>query len=238
MKKNNTTRFDMVLRDIRSSVASILFGNNCNLHTSNFVSGKKHLYEGYNYSYEQILNSYCGIDPYVTLYEEAEEKNNIHTDVLINGNDKLCLGSKLNNVKKLLGKPQFHIKNDQAFNVEILFYKIIKGKHKIKYTLHFVDNTLFFINYTFSYLTDKEKQLTLKIFQDKYLNTNLFDTCNKKIMDRQGNIIMVEDKTDFIINYIATENIIYKDAIVSKEINKLLLEKKDKLEAIRFLEIF
>ena len=71
---------------------------------------------------------------------------------------------------------------------------------------HFYKNKLFFYAYTFSYLGKEEKEEVIQTIKDKYLKGETVGLCNKYIVDKNSNIMIVNDTVEFSIYYLCNNH--------------------------------
>jgi len=87
---------------------------------------------------------------------------------------------------------------------------------------------LFLYTYTFSYLTLKEKNEIIKIIKEKYLERECKDIINYNIVDKNKNIIMLNDGVDFSIKYSRKNNIDLETILKNNEFQNSKEENKRK----------
>jgi hypothetical protein len=181
----------------------------------------------YTNYYERILSKYSDLNTYLTLFEKCDARKHIITREKIHYSSGLEFGSTIKKVKKN-NFPHYVIEHLDEFTV--LLYRIMIGGHKAKLEMHFYKNTLFFFNYSFSYLTDVDKENIIEVLAKKYLgNTLNFDTRNQNITDDFNNHILVENGIDFVIHYITLEGESHNSIRKIKEREKKNQSKKMEL---------
>ena len=87
---------------------------------------------------------------------------------------------------------------------------------------------MFLYTYTFSYLTLKEKNEIIKIIKEKYLERECKDIINYNIVDKNKNIIMLNDGVDFSIKYSRKNNIDLETILKNNEFQNSKEENKRK----------
>lgn len=184
--------------------------------------------------YNLFLEEAKRIQIYLGLLSDVKRTNALKTSDEI----QLIDGKKNNelNKKQIIrkhGKPNYKFVCEDLSEIEILFYKRRFASHKAKLEFHFFNNTLFLYTYTFSYLTPKEKNNIIKIINEKYLTSQYKDLFNYHIVDKNKNIIMLNDKTSFSIKYLCKNNNAFEKIIKHDKSQKF----KDENKLIRNLEI-
>ncbi len=158
--------------------------------------------------YEGLLDKYKDVSSYSNLLNCFGKKQGILTNEDISISKKCAFGTiNTEYIIKKFGKPNYKIRqNDHLLNIDIFLYRIFIGNHKTKFELHFFKDNLFFYNYIFSYLSEEEKSEVIKILEKKYLNGNKFNYLEEYIVDDNQSVIIIDDKIDFVINYICYKN--------------------------------
>jgi len=192
-------------------------------------------YDNKGHHYEQLLGKYNNIENYLQVYKDALEKKKICTSNEIFLKNNLEFDCTINKAERLYDKPHYVIKNTTDHNINILFYRLLIGGQKVKCEMHFYEKRLFFFNYTFSYVTDPDKELIIKVIHNKYLSDS-FDYQNENIIDKNGNIITINESHGLVINYIASTHKFFKEVTSLMEINKFTQIKKDSQKAKRLYE--
>jgi hypothetical protein len=96
--------------------------------------------------------------------------------------------------------------------------------------MFFWKEQLYSLNYTFPYLSDKDKDDIISVIRNKYLNSSI-DFASQKIVDREGNLIMINDVNSFEIYYSVSTNIIFREATTLLEANMTNRINKEKRKA-------
>ena len=91
------------------------------------------------------------------------------------------------------------------------------------------------LNYTFSFLTDPDKELIIMVLHNKYLRDS-FDYQNETEIDKNGNLITINESHGFVINYIASTHKFFKEATSLMEINRFPQIKKERQKAKRLYD--
>jgi hypothetical protein len=163
-------------------------------------------------------------------YRKAREKNNLYTNNEILYNTKISFGCTISDTREIFGAPLFSNQNDTFNPVTVLFYKILIGGHKVRCEMFFWKEQLYSLNYTFPYLSDKDKDDIISVIRNKYLNSSI-DFASQKIVDREGNLIMINDVNSFEIYYSVSTNIIFREATTLLEANMTNRINKEKRKA-------
>jgi hypothetical protein len=139
---------------------------------------------------------------FVFLWKDSFEREAITTDNELVFSNYFGFGSHLDFIKRLIGKPVESFENKEL-NIIILMYTInIKG-HKVQFELHFFDQKLFCINYTYKQIKENEKQEIVKSILEKYNLSGSIDINGKIIVDNYGNGLVFENNGDFSVNYLS-----------------------------------
>jgi len=87
---------------------------------------------------------------------------------------------------------------------------------------------LFLYTYTFSYLNLEDKNEIIQILKEKYLEGKSKDIINNYIVDKNKNIILLEDSIDFSIYYSYKNNIALEMILEYIDLKKVKDEGKKK----------
>lgn len=183
-----------------------------------------------SFYYKQLVEKYNNYDFHMESYRKAKQKNNLYTNNEILYNTKISFGCTISDTREIFGAPLFSTQSDTFNPLTVLFYKILLGGHKVRCEMFFWEEKLYSLNYTFPYLSSKEKNDIVKIIQNKYLNCSI-DFVNQKIVDGDGNIIMINDIYTFEIYYSVSSNIIFREASTLFEANMTNCINKEKRKA-------
>lgn len=178
-------------------------------------SSKSHRY----YYYENMLIKYKSLIPYKSLYLKANRLNQISTNEEICYSLILKLGSSIQQVKKRLSytKYQFSHKS-QNVKREVLLYRFKMAGQKVKLEMHFYKGSLFYYQYTFSYINENEKSEMLGLIVNKYGIKDInFE--NNTIIDGDNNCVLVNDYRDLSIGYAALNHPFF-NAIFEEEVER------------------
>ncbi|MDB2442797.1 hypothetical protein N9W40_01755 [Flavobacteriales bacterium] len=128
--------------------------------------------------------------------------------------------TKLNDIIKLYGQPNYIIDETEILNIKILYYKKKIGPHKIKLEFHLYKKHLFFYSYDFSH--EKSNNNIVRLLRSKYIKHFDEDIRKIGIIDHHKNIILVNNTVNLSILYVSGNN------IVLHKITKSLKHKETK----------
>ena len=182
-----------------------------------------------NYYYENLLMEHNRGSLYFILMKDLKNTNGIETNTEIQFMDN----KKNNEINKeciirKYGIPSYKFIYEPLPEIEVLFYRQKLGSHKTKLELHFFKNKLFLYTYTFSHLSLKDKNEIIKIIKEKYLERECKDIINYNIVDKNKNIIMLNDGVDFSIKYSRKNNIDLETILKNNEFQNSKEENKRK----------
>ncbi|MBL7837670.1 MAG: hypothetical protein JNM67_09145 [Bacteroidetes bacterium] len=150
---------------------------------------------GFNERYRNFSN-------FIFLWKDSFEREAITTNNELVFSNYFGFGSHIDFIKRLIGKPASAFEN-KDLNIVILMYTInIKG-HKVQFELHFFDQKLFCINYTYKQIKQSDKHEIVKSLLEKYNLSGSIDIQGKIIIDSYGNGLVFEDNGDFSVNYLS-----------------------------------
>jgi hypothetical protein len=172
-------------------------------------------------SKQMALNS--NLNAFEHHWKNAEFKSSISSSKPLAFSKYFEFGSSMKLVVNLSGKPS-HILESNQFGVAILVYNIRVKSSDVKFELHFQNERLFYINYTYLQISDIEKEHVIQALSNKYqVQINSTEIYNQIILDNEGNGLVIDDTEQFSINYLAppglvnaiaiTENIFQQEAI-------------------------
>jgi hypothetical protein len=148
-----------------------------------------------------VQERYKSLDSFVFLWKNCMKKMSVHTSEDISFSKYFTFGSDMSYIRRFIGKPKYAFANPDL-NISILLYTVTIKGHNVNFELHFYDNKLFCINYTYNYLTRQERAEILRSLEEKY-HVNSSDFSNHIVVDNSGNGIFVEEKDKLTINYLA-----------------------------------
>ncbi len=142
-------------------------------------------------------------DSFVYLWNNSFNKNAVYTDHELSYSEYFGYGSSLGYIVKLTGKPDLVLDN-KDYGIDILIYMLrIKGS-EVRFELHFNEEKLFFINYTYFDISDIEKENVIAALTEKYqFNIPSSEIFDHIIIDREGNGLLIENNRDFSVNFLA-----------------------------------
>ncbi|MGZ2368989.1 hypothetical protein ACXR6G_04325 [Ancylomarina sp. YFZ004] len=200
----------------------------------------RYYYSKYYY-YSRLIEYYTDLSEYSRIIDLYKKKELSTTNKIIAFQEGYLFNQK--NKKHILKKfkyPQFKYRiRKNNLDIEIYFYKIIIGGHKVRLEIHLSDNKLFYYNYTFTRnLNNQQLRDIIRIIQEKYLDGLSIDICTQSIIDQNQTVLDIENTMELKIHYIYTNsNIIqslniYKETSANKKvksIEKKLTELRNKL---------
>lgn len=192
--------------------------------------GKRSSYRQSSFYYKQLVDKYNNYDFYMESYRKAKEKKDLYTNNEILYNTKIKFGCTISDTREIFGTPLFSNQDDTFNPITVLFYKTLIGGHKVRCEMFFWKEKLYSLNYTFPYLSNKDKKDIISVIQNKYLNDSI-DFTNQKIVDQNGNLIMINDVNSFEIYYSVPTNIIFREATTLFEANMTNRINKEKRKA-------
>ncbi|MCL9807177.1 hypothetical protein NAT51_16710 [Flavobacterium amniphilum] len=193
---------------------------------------KKHFFHHYNYIddyyYEKISNEFNDLNTYLIILNQTKKNVTLKTKAVICFSEKITFGEKKQNIVKVLKRPKCIIKCEK---VEILIYKLLIGRHRIKCQFHLFEGKLFFYNYTFPYVNNNQKNEILDVLHQKYIDSK-YEMGINNIVDDYSSLIFVKDEFELSINYISLESKFLK----SLELFSTVKEKHEENEKKKIQE--
>ncbi len=148
-----------------------------------------------------VREKFKSLDPFIFLWKNCMKKMAVRTDVDITFSRYFTFGSDMAYIRKFVGKPVYSMCNAEM-NINILLYAVVIKGHNVNFELHFHDRKLFCINYTYNYLTSRDRREILNSLEEKY-HVSSAQLHNHIIVDKAGNGILVEENETLTINYLA-----------------------------------
>ena len=185
-------------------------------------------YFGRNAYYRAILYQYVNFGSYINIFNTSGNLKPLQTSIDI---QPRVIGADTKKVLAKYGKPVFTLNENK---LTIFVYKMKFNGLKTRCEIHFYDNMAFLINYHYSQLNNTDKDFIIQSVADKYIDQDIHDIKNSKIIDSKGNIVYINDILEGInITYLGSkESVWYRgltteiDARKEKENSKIKLEKK------------
>jgi len=134
--------------------------------------------------------------------------------------------TKLNDIIKLYGQPNYIIDETEILNIKILYYKKKIGPHKIKLEFHLYKKHLFFYSYDFSH--EKSNNNIVKLLRSKYIKHFDEDIRKIGIIDQHKNIILVNNTVNLSILYVSGNNIVLHKITKSLKLKETKEKRKIK----------
>jgi hypothetical protein len=152
--------------------------------------------------YRSYLSKYQDGKFYLTLIEEIKSKAEIKTNIDVKLiKDKKLKEINLTDIVREFGEPLHKVICKDLLGIQILLFKQSLGGYKTKLEFHFLNDILFFYSYTFSNIKNEEKNDIIQIIKQKYLNERSYDIVNNYIVDKENNMILLNDNIRFSIYY-------------------------------------
>jgi hypothetical protein len=152
--------------------------------------------------YNRIFNQYNDIATYLSLYKKCTSDSWLKTEVEIGFSRSLKFDCTIDDVKKKLQKPNYHMRNNKDFKIDILLYRTLIGNYKVKCQLHFFENKLFFFNYTFPYLNKSANNEIISLLQKKYISESV-NYLGQNIIDNFNSCMQISNNVELTINYVS-----------------------------------
>lgn len=136
-------------------------------------------------------------------------KEPLHTDGGFYLRKGLHFGQSAQDVLAKWGKPEHKVKLRKGVDIEIFMYRLKVGGMKTKCEIHFIDNRLYHFCYRFRRPEQEQKKRIYNIVEFKYLTGAEVGLKNGSVVeDKNGNWLSVEDKFDFVVNYVADDEVV------------------------------
>lgn len=185
-----------------------------------------------SFYYQSLKHKKNTLDTYLKLYQECTNSNFITTDLKISFSDDLTFGSSIRQAKKINGTPNFK-SEDKDINLEVLYYRLLIGSHKVKCQLFFYKNELFMYCYTFTHIKNMNNNEVLDTIKAKYLNEN--QNYSKEIIkDNYNNCIHFEDDISLTISYTSLSSMFY-NKILEKNVEIQEVKNEERNENLKTL---
>jgi len=184
-----------------------------------------------SYYYNALLNQYVEVDKYISLYKDTDTLTALHTDIRIMPN---LLGRNIQFVNLVYGKPLFFFTEK---NITVFIYKWKLNNIKVRCEIHFYMDQVFFVNHNFQSQIGQERDFVIKSILKKYLApADAYDLTDKKIVDRNHNMLVVSELMGLKINYFSAKSSEWFKKMSSEIEAKIQVRKTlDQLNERRFL---
>lgn len=154
--------------------------------------------------YNRIFIQYDDLATYLSLYKKCTSNNWLKTNVEIGFSTALKFDCTINEVKKILRKPNYHVRNNKDLKIDILFYRTLIGNYKVKCQMHFFENKLFFFNFTFPYLNKSDNNEIINLLQKKYISES-DNYAGQNIIDNFNSCMQISNNVELTINYVSLD---------------------------------
>lgn len=152
-----------------------------------------------------FVDRYKRFDKFAYLWRRSFDKEAVISNKEITFSNYFGFGSDIAFIKRFIGQPLFAFENPE-FNIIILMYTNNIHGHDVKFELHFFDNKLFCINYTYNTITEFEKANIIKTILEKHQISGGIDVNNKIMVDSFGNGLLIDDTDNFSVNYLSPQS--------------------------------
>jgi hypothetical protein len=187
---------------------------------------------GYTRGFTSAIND---IDSYTDMVRDVSVETK-QTTVGITYSSHLSFGMHSRSFIRKLGRPRHSIQQKEPFERKVLLYKFMMGGHKTRCELHFYRDKLFFFNYTFPYILEEDKLEILNILCFKYLGGGVkVEHC--KIMDKNNNIIFIDDTGALSVNYLAADSELFTGSRKTKSKREIDVFKKKRFYETELLRM-
>ncbi len=159
----------------------------------------------YFYHRRRPKDKYEYLTPYQSLCLLSENRASLPWNHEISCGDHIGFGSSAAAFKLRIGKPQQEFKSVNKLTNMLLVYRHKINNYKIKSEFHFSGDRLFYFNRTFSYLSQIQKQKLPNVLMEKYNSGNPIDFLNQKIVDLNGNEIIISHNIVLSLDYIGKQ---------------------------------
>lgn len=164
------------------------------------------------YYHSKLHQSIDGYKKHLKLLKHLNKHDVIHSNKVehICYHANIALGESFSSAIKKLNRPRYYIRKG---NFRILFYKQKIGGYNARMELHFYKNKFSYYEIRFSNLPSEERNKIILFLDKKYLgNTLPFNPINNVIMDKNMNVLSVENSMDFVIHYFSSNSEIMNNA--------------------------
>jgi hypothetical protein len=189
-----------------------------------FIFNRNSSYYSKNYYHDKSFAIYNSPESLTKLFD-CSKKEVIETKTPIFLHKNIEFGSFPKKVRKKMGKASFKfVRTVSSLDFKILLYRMYLGGYKTKQEVHFYEDSLYYFNYIFSYLSTSDKENIKKLLCKKYLK-QACELINKIIIDEYGNKLFITENVDFTINYLTGDINIPKEFNALREVDRINHQK-------------
>jgi len=151
---------------------------------------------------QQLLEHYFHVAVHQGLLDRSLLLKAKPTHSLINPYPKLPFDSSARELTSKLGKPSLRLLPQHALTEELLFYRKRVSGIQVRFEFHFHRGGLFYAKRVYRQTTDEEYHFIIDNIRKKYLSETDFDPESDKIIDVQGNELMISRNKHLSIDYL------------------------------------
>lgn len=166
---------------------------------------------------DALREQYGNIDWYRDLDRLSERRNAIPSTRGILCCNDLPFGCSLADLKKRIGEPQERARSVNEFVDMVVVYREKFSGYKVKSEFHFSRGRLFYFNRLFSHLSGDQPQTVIRLLIDKYCPGRKVNFQEDKIIDQDGNEIIVSHNIVLSLEYIAKRSQAFSEIVAPQE---------------------
>ncbi|NEX18353.1 MAG: hypothetical protein C1943_17540 [Halochromatium sp.] len=151
---------------------------------------------------EQLLDDYYHISVYQSLLKKACTLAERVTHAAIMPYPNLAFGSSEWELKKRLGKPNLKLSPENALSEQLYLYRRLIAGYKVRFEFHFYQGALFYAKRVFRHTSREENDLIIENVRKKYLDDTEFNHRQAKIVDHQGNELIINTGVYLSLDYL------------------------------------
>lgn len=167
---------------------------------------KKNIFRSHyskQHRYNYIFDHFSHKEAYFDLLKRIKNKHHITNQPIGLLKHKPFNKTTIFDIQKRYGNPHYEkVSNILNRKVTICVYKIIFGGHKVRLSVHFCNDSLFYFSFTFPYLTSEKRKYINQMFRKKYNLSSSFNVSRDYIKDKQKVIAFYEESVDITLHYL------------------------------------
>ena len=167
--------------------------------------GKIRLVKPKSEDHNEFVARYRRFDQFAYQWNKSFERQAIHSEKEITFSQYFGFGSNIDFIKRLLGQPMSAF-GHTASNISVLLYTISVNSHKVQFELHFHDNKLFSISYTYRSINEDTRRSIIQSLLSKQGLSGSIDMSDSIITDSYGNGLLINNDQNFSISYLSPQS--------------------------------
>ncbi|MBK5940043.1 hypothetical protein [Halochromatium roseum] len=149
-----------------------------------------------------MFERYLHFSHYQSIVKDSRMRRPKRTRSIINPHPNLDFASSTRDLIRKLGQPSLKLSPQNTSSEQLYLYRREISGYKVNFEFHLHEDQLYYTRHIFRHTSAKETELIIKAIGKKYSEDATFNDRQDKIIDQQGNELIINRGLYLSIDYL------------------------------------